>query len=182
MGALIVEFRMTNRLNVLFLCTGNSCRSQMAEGIMNTFHHNRFQAFSAGSAPDLSRYPETRGVHPGAIDIMRKNNVHVQHLHAKSWDAFLNHADHIQFVFTLCDSAREEMIDTCPVFPGQPLSAHWGVPDPAAATGGAEEIERVFKEVFLMLRRRIELFAALPLHTLQDHALQSSLDDIGRSS
>ncbi len=170
------------KYNILFLCTGNSCRSQMAEAITNTMFSAKFQAFSAGSRPEPEKYPETRGVHPRALKTLTKNNIRTEGLHSKSWEPFIKSSENIHFVFTLCGDALKDIDEACPVFPGQPLSAHWGLKDPAKATGTEEQIERAFQEAFFVIRRRIELFANLPVHQLEKHALQKELDSIGKSA
>lgn len=169
-------------MRVLFLCTGNSCRSQIAEAIMNHRHADRFQAFSAGSQPDLSRYPETKGVHPMALETLSAAGINKESLYSKSWDQFINGEQAVDFVFTLCDSANREMSEVCPVFPGQPISAHWGVPDPAMATGSREDIRRVFENSMQIISVRIQLFASLPLTTLEKFSLQTALNNIGHAT
>lgn len=168
------------KFNVLFVCTGNSCRSQMAEAILNKIGADKFNGYSAGSSPETGKYPETRGVHPRAYSLLKENGYNAEKLHSKSWDSFLKQADKIDFVFTLCDKAQAEMEDSCPVFPGQPMTAHWGVFDPADAAGTDDKIDRVFRDVFTIIRRRIELFTSLPLESLETLALKQKLDDIGK--
>ena len=159
--------------NVLFLCTGNSARSILAEGMMNhpSIGGRRFRAFSAGSHP--------KGVvDPLALDILRQHGISTDGLRSKSWDEFGGpEAPRLHFVFTVCDQAAAEL---CPTWPGQPLTAHWGVPDPSAETTSDEARRRAFREAALVLRRRIELFASLPLESLVGLALQARLDEIGR--
>jgi arsenate reductase (thioredoxin) len=161
-------------LNVLFLCTGNSARSIMAEALTNhpSVGAGKFQAFSAGSHP--------RGaVDPFALEQLRQHHISVEGLRSKSWDEFAEPgAPHQHFVFTVCDQAAAE---ECPVWPGQPMTAHWGVPDPAAVTESEEARRRAFRDAFFVLRRRIELFACLPLDKLTRLALQDHLDAIGRA-
>lgn len=161
-------------LNVLFLCTGNSARSILAEAMMN---HQRiggkFRAFSAGSHPKGA-------VDPLALELLEQYGIPTGGLRSKSWDEFTApDAPHMHFVFTVCDQAAAEQ---CPVWPGQPMTAHWGVPDPAAVTGSDAERRRAFLEALLILRRRIELFASLPLETLTRLALQDRLDEIGHDT
>lgn len=169
------------KLRILFLCTGNSCRSQMAESIVNSLYLDRFQGFSAGSKPDLTKYPETKGVHPMAIRILEDSRMRTEGLHSKSWDQYIKQREDIQFAFTLCDNAKSDIAEFCPVFPGQPMTAHWGLPDPALATGTDEEIYKAFKDAFATVRRRIDLMANLPFQTLKKHALQQQIEEIGQS-
>jgi arsenate reductase len=157
--------------NVLFLCTGNSARSIMAEALMNRKGAPHFTAFSAGSHPAGSVRPEALN----QIEMARLSTVG---LYSKSWDEFAQPgAPHLHFVFTVCDKAAQEV---CPVWPGQPMTAHWGVPDPAAVKGTPEEIDRAFLDAFTILDRRISLFLCLPLATLDQFALQKEIDSIGR--
>jgi arsenate reductase len=166
--------------NVLFLCTGNSCRSQMAEAIMNHLWPDRLHAFSAGSAPRPEIYPETRGVHPLALETLAEARIPARDLHCKSWDPFIAGQSELHFVFTLCDSARAEMGESCPIFPGPSLTTHWGVRDPATVQGTQAEIRAVFRQVFQILHARIMLFGNLPLATLEPSRLRDELDRIGR--
>src|SRR6516162_2791822 len=159
------------RFNVLFLCTGNSARSIMAEMILNRAGQGRFRAFSAGSQPKGQ-------VHPYALDLLRKLNFDVGGLRSKSWQEFSGaDAPKLDFVFTVCDNAAAE---TCPVWPGQPMTAHWGVPDPAEATGNEAEIRFAFADALRMLTNRIEIFVSLPLQSLDQLTLQKKLDAIGK--
>ena len=159
-------------LNVLFLCTGNSARSILAEALINhsPVGRGKFRGFSAGSQP--------RGlVDPLALEWLTQANIPVDGLRSKSWDEFAEDgAPPLHFVFTVCDNAANEV---CPTWPGQPMTAHWGVPDPAAVTASEEARRRAFRDAALVLRRRIELFASLPLDTLKGMALQQRLDEIG---
>jgi protein-tyrosine-phosphatase len=156
--------------NVLFLCTGNSARSIMAEAILNREGHARFRAFSAGSHPKGS-------VHPYALDLLRKLGFDVGGLRSKSWNELARPgAPKLDFVFTVCDDAAAE---TCPVWPGQPITAHWGIPDPAAATGSEAEVALAFKDSYRMLKRRIDLFLALPIRKLDRLVLTTRLKEIG---
>src|SRR4029077_8391028 len=148
--------------NVLFLCTGNSARSILAEAIMNHKGRPNFVAYSAGSHP-------TGRVNPYAIKQLETAKLPVSGFRSKSWDEFAKPgAPGLDFVFTVCDNAANEV---CPVWPGHPISAHWGVPDPAAVKGSPEEIERAFREAFITLDRRISLFLSLPLSTLDQLAI-----------
>ena len=157
--------------NVLFLCTGNSARSIMAEGIMNAKGRPRFTAYSAGSHPSGT-------VRPEALRELEAADISTDGLRSKSWEEFASpDAPRIDFVFTVCDNAAKE---SCPVWPGHPVTAHWGIPDPAAAKGSDEEIQRAFRDTFLMLHRRIGLFLCLPLASIDGFALKAKLDDIGR--
>ena len=157
--------------NVLFLCTGNSARSIMAEAIMNRKGAPNFIAYSAGSHPSGK-------VRPEALRLIEAAGLSIAGLHSKSWDEFARpDAPVMNFVFTVCDNAANEI---CPVWPGQPITAHWGVPDPAAATGRPEEIDRAFSQAFSILQRRITLMLYLPLASLDSMALKSELDNIGK--
>jgi protein-tyrosine-phosphatase/N-acetylglutamate synthase-like GNAT family acetyltransferase len=159
--------------NLLFLCTGNSARSILAEAIVNhlSISRGKFKGYSAGSHPKGQ-------VHPLALDLLRKYGFATDGLRSKSWDEFAAPAGvPLDFVFTVCDNAAGEQ---CPFWPGQPMTAHWGVPDPAAVEGSDERKQRAFEDAFLVLRRRIELFASLPLEALDDMALQQQVADIGR--
>lgn len=157
--------------NVLFLCTGNSARSILAEAIMNRAGNGRFRGFSAGSHPKGA-------VHPMALDLLKKLNHPIADLHSKSWDAFADaHAPQMDFVFTVCDNAANEV---CPIWPGQPMSAHWGLPDPAAATGSEVEQRLAFADTYRMLTNRIGIFTSLPMAALDKLSLQRRLDEIGR--
>jgi len=163
---------MANQFNVLFLCTGNSARSIMAEAAMNhaAVGGGKFRAYSAGSHP-------TGYVHPLALELLRKQHFPTEHLRSKSWEEFSKpNAPHLDFVFTVCDKAAAEV---CPIWPGQPMTAHWGVPDPAAVEGSEEERRRAFRDAFFVLTRRINLFACLPFDKLEGMALQEHLDRIG---
>ena len=162
---------LDTKYNVLFLCTGNSARSIMAEAIMRKKGAKHFVAFSGGSHP-------TGRVRPEALHQLEKAGLPTSELHSKSWDEFaLEDSPKLDFVFTVCDKAAKEV---CPVWPGQPMTAHWGVPDAAAVTGTTAEIERAFTEVFLTLDRRISLFLCLPLQTIDKFSLQKQLEDIGK--
>jgi len=162
---------MKPHYNVLFLCTGNSARSIMAESIMARKGFPTLKAFSAGS------HPKGR-VHPQALRQLELAGLPTAGLHSKSWDELAKPgAPELHFVFTVCDNAAKEV---CPVWPGQPMTAHWGVPDPAAVEGTPEQIERAFRDAFIMLDRRISLFLALPLSSLEKLAIQKQIDDIGR--
>jgi protein-tyrosine-phosphatase len=161
---------MDRPFTCLFLCTGNSARSMMAEAIMNRSGQGKFRAFSAGSAPKGS-------VHPCTLDLLRSLNFDVNGLRSKSWSEFAGPgAPPLDFVFTVCDNAAGE---TCPVWPGQPMTAHWGVPDPAAATGNEAEVRLAFADAFRMLSNRIAAFVALPVRSLDRLTLQRHLNDIG---
>jgi arsenate reductase len=162
---------MKTHYNVLFLCTGNSARSILAEGILNFRGKPNFTAYSAGSHPAGS-------VRPEALRQLEVAKIPVQGLRSKSWDEFARTgAPQLDFVFTVCDNAASEV---CPVWPGQPMTAQWGVPDPAAVRGDVAEIERAFRNAFLLLDRRINLFLSLPLTTLDRLALKKALDEVGR--
>ena len=158
--------------HVLFLCTGNSARSIMAESILRREGAGRFNAYSAGSHP-------TGRVHPFALELLRTNRMPTDGLASKSWDAFARSgAPTLDFVFTVCDNAAGEV---CPVWPGQPITAHWGVPDPAAVEGSDDERRRAFSDACHILLNRVRLFASLPLAKLDRLTLQQRLDGIGKS-
>jgi len=158
--------------NVLFLCTGNSARSIMAESILREMGRGRFNAFSAGSTPKGS-------VHPMALDLLASNRMPTEGLASKGWDVFaLPDAPVMDLVITVCDNAAGEV---CPVWPGQPMTAHWGVPDPAAVHGGEEEKRHAFADAARTLRNRIQLFTNLPLAKLDALSLRKRLTDIGHS-
>jgi arsenate reductase (thioredoxin) len=162
---------MLSRYNVLFLCTGNSARSIMAEAILRQKGKPNFTAYSAGSHPSGI-------VRPEALRQLGIAHLSTTGLRSKAWDEFARpDAPPLHFVFTVCDNAAKEV---CPVWPGQPTTAHWGVPDPAAVQGSAEEIERAFRDAFFLLDRRISLFLCLPIGSLDRLALKKELDDIGR--
>jgi protein-tyrosine-phosphatase len=157
---------------VLFLCTANSARSIMAEVIMNAMGRGRFLAFSAGSYP-------SGVVNPFALELLTKNRLPTENLRSKSWDEFAgDDAGSLDFVFTVCDQAAGEV---CPVWPGQPVTAHWGVPDPAAVDGNEDARRKAMLAAYATLQRRIELFLSLPLAKLDKLTLQSKLESIGRS-
>ena len=157
--------------NVLFLCTGNSARSIMGEAILNHRGQPTFKAYSAGSHP-------TGTVRPEALQQLGSVHISTEDLRSKSWEEFTQPgAPELNFVFTVCDNAAKEV---CPVWPGQPMTAHWGVPDPAAIAGDAAEIERTFRNAFFLLDRRISLFLSLPLASLDRLALKKAVDEIGR--
>jgi arsenate reductase (thioredoxin) len=159
--------------NVLFLCTGNSARSIMAEAVLNRVGRGNFRAYSAGSVPKGQ-------VHPYALELLRRLNYDVSALRSKSWSEFAtSDAPKLDFVFTVCDNAANE---TCPVWPGQPMTAHWGIPDPAAATGTEAEVRLAFADAMRWLTNRIEIFVSLPIRSLDTLSLQHRLDSIGRTS
>jgi arsenate reductase len=157
--------------SVLFLCTGNSARSIMAEAILNTLGAGKFHAYSAGSQPK-------RQVHPETFRLLQSLDYDTSAFHSKSWNVFAKAgAPALDFVFTVCDNAAGE---ACPLWPGQPMTAHWGIPDPAEAKGSSAEIALAFKNAYRMLRQRIGIFTALPLRSLDQLSLQSRLNAIGR--
>jgi protein-tyrosine-phosphatase len=157
--------------NVLFLCTGNSARSIMAEVLLNAMGKGRFKAYSAGS------HPKGR-VHPFALELIAKNRLSLEGLRSKDWSEFSRSgAPLMDFVFTVCDHAAAEV---CPVWPGQPMTAHWGIPDPAAFEGPEEEERRAFFTAYSQLAQRLSIFVNLPLRNLDRLALQRRLDDIGK--
>ena len=163
---------MTDKVyNVLFLCTGNSARSIMAEAILNRLGKGKFRAYSAGS--------HQRGqVNPRTLDLLQQLNYDTSGSYSKSWEEFAKpDSPNFDFVFTVCDLAAGE---TCPIFPGRPATAHWGIPDPATVTGTEAEIAFAFKDTYRMLCRRIEIFIALPFETIDKIALQQKLRDIGQ--
>ena len=161
---------MEGHYNVLFLCTGNSARSILAEAIMHHKGWRNFTAFSAGSHP-------SGAVRPEAIAQLEKAQLPTGGLRSKSWDEFAKpDSPKLDFVFTVCDNAANEV---CPFWPGQPLTAHWGVPDPAAVRGSAEQIERAYCDTFATLDRRIGLFLSLPLSSISQLAIKEEIDKIG---
>ncbi len=158
--------------NVLFLCTGNSARSILAEAILNRVGQGRFKAFSAGSQPKGE-------VHPYALRLLKSLNHDTSFARSKSWEEFaVPGAPEMNFVFTVCDNAANE---ACPVWPGQPMTAHWGVPDPAAAEGTEAEKHLAFADTYRMLNNRISIFTSLPMQTLDKLALQKRLNEIGNN-
>jgi arsenate reductase len=162
---------MQGHYNALFLCTGNSARSIMAEAILNRKGRPNFIAYSAGSHP-------AGAVRPEALKQIGDARMSTEGFRSKSWDEFAKPgAPPLDFVFTVCDNAANEV---CPVWPGQPMTAHWGVPDPAAAKGSPDQIERAFREAFRILDRRISLFLCLPLSTLSQLAIKKEIDCIGQ--
>jgi protein-tyrosine-phosphatase len=163
---------MTNPFNVLFLCTGNSARSIMAETLLDHWGKGRFRGFSAGSHPKAD-------VHPLTIATLKRSHLSVAGLRSKSWDEFASAgAPPLHFVFTVCDNAAREV---CPVWPGQPMTAHWGIEDPAAVEGSDEVKERAFNKAFRELDARIKIFTSLRIEMLDRMALQRQLDAIGKS-
>ncbi|HKI25278.1 MAG TPA: arsenate reductase ArsC [Candidatus Sulfotelmatobacter sp.] len=163
---------MQRHYNVLFLCTGNSARSIMAEAILNFRGRPNFNAYSAGSHPSGK-------VRPEALRQLEMAHIPTSGVRSKAWDEFSQPGSpKLDFVFTVCDNAAKEV---CPVWPGQPMTAHWGVPDPAAVQGSEAEVERAFRETFFILDRRIRLFLSLPLQTLDSLSLKKELDSIGQT-
>src|ERR1700676_5461700 len=163
-------FRMGKKYNALFLCTGNSARSIMAEAILNRKGRPNFTAYSAGSHPSGL-------VHPEALKQIELSRASTEDLRSKSWDEFAKpDAPRMDFVFTVCENAAKEI---CPVWPGQPVTPHWGLPDPAAVKGSAEQVERAFRDAFMTLDRRITLFLSLPLATLAGLAIKKEMARIG---
>jgi arsenate reductase (thioredoxin) len=161
---------MRRPFNVLFLCTGNSARSIMAEAILNKLGAGKFKAYSAGSQPKGR-------VHPEAVRLLQSLGYDTSGFRSKAWDEYAAPgAPPIDFVFTVCDNAAGE---ACPVWPGHPMTAHWGIPDPAAATGSPAEVALAFNDAYRMLHQRIEAFTALPLRSLDQLSLQSKLREIG---
>jgi arsenate reductase len=158
--------------NVLFLCTGNSARSIMAEAILSRFGAGKFKAYSAGSHPKGH-------VHPRVVEMLRRFNYKPELFRSKSWDEFAGpDAPELDFVFTVCDNAACEI---CPVWPGQPMTAHWGVPDPAAATGAEAQVAFAFGDAWRMLQNRITIFCNLPIEGLDRLTLKRRLDEIGQT-
>ena len=159
-------------LNVLFLCTGNSARSIMAEAILNRLGMGKFKGYSAGSHPKGA-------INSHTLTVLRKSNFDVSRLRSKSWDEFAQAgAPKLDFVFTVCDNAAQEV---CPIWPGQPMTAHWGLPDPVKAEGSAAERHLAFADALRMLTNRIGIFVSLPFDKLSKLSLQKHLDDIGQS-
>jgi arsenate reductase len=161
---------MSQHYNILFLCTGNSARSIMAEAILNGRRNPHFTAYSAGSFPSGM-------VRPEALKQLQLASLPAEGARSKSWEEFAKpDAPQMNFVFTVCDNAAKEV---CPIWPGQPMTAHWGVADPAAITGTPEEIERAFRDAFITLGRRINLFLSLPFASLDTLAIKKEVDRIG---
>ncbi len=161
---------MSRPWNVLFLCTGNSARSIMAEATLNQRGRGAFTAFSAGSHPSGK-------VRPEALEQLRSAKISTEGLRSKSWEGFAKpESPQMDFIFTVCDNAANEV---CPIWPGHPMTAHWGVPDPATATGTPEQIARAFRDAHCLLDRRIQLFVSLPLSTLDHMATKREIDRIG---
>jgi arsenate reductase len=159
-------------LNVLFLCTGNSARSIMAEAIINRVGMGKFKGYSAGSMP-------TGKVHPMALELLNRLNYDTSNARSKSWEEFsVPGAPELDFVFTVCDNAANEV---CPIWPGQPMSAHWGLPDPVAVEGDQAQRALAFADTYRMLNNRISIFTSLPLTSLDKISLQRRLDDIGKT-
>lgn len=158
--------------NVLFLCTGNSARSVLSEALLNQRGQGKFRAFSAGSHP-------TGRVNPFALEFLQANGFPTEGLRSKNWDEFA-HADspQIDFIFTVCDNAAGE---ACPIWPGKPMTAHWGIPDPAAVEGSDDDKRAAFREAFRLLERRISLFLSLPIRSLDKLDLSQKLQDIGKA-
>jgi arsenate reductase len=157
--------------NVLFLCTGNSARSIMGEAILNRIGQGKFIAYSAGSHP-------AGKVNPNALALLKRHDFPTGELRSKSWDEFAKAgAPELDFIFTVCDNAASEV---CPIWPGHPMTAHWGVPDPAAIEGDQSAIAQAFRDAFMLLQRRIELFASLPVRKLDRMSLKKRLDEIGK--
>lgn len=152
----------------------------MAQAITNTLYGDRFHAFSAGSRAEPGKYPDTAGIHPLALTTLNRNHIPSEGLLSRNWEEFISGAWSLDFVFTLCGDSLSDLEEFCPIFPGQPLSAHWGVGDPLMFEGNREQEERVFQDTFLVIKRRIELFASLPLDSLDAFSLKKSMEDIGR--
>jgi arsenate reductase len=168
---IMTDAAQTKPFNVLFLCTGNSARSIMAEAILNKLGAGKFHAYSAGSQPKGQ-------VHPSTLQLLQSLGYDTSGFRAKSWNEFAKPgAPALDFAFTVCDNAAGE---TCPVWPGQPMTAHWGIPDPAEAKGTPAEIALAFKDAYRMLFQRIGIFTALPLRSLDQLSLQNRLREIGR--
>lgn len=159
--------------NVLFLCTGNSARSILAESILNRIGAGKFKAFSAGSHPKGA-------VHPEALDLLKRFNYVTDDLRSKDWNEFASEgAPELDFVFTVCDNAAGEV---CPIWPGQPMTAHWGIEDPAAVTESMDKQRQAFKNAYFQMERRIQIFINLPMASLDKLTLQSRLDAIGKTN
>lgn len=162
---------MKDHYNILFLCTGNSARSIMAEAIMNLKGRPQFTAYSAGSRP-------TGTVRLEALKQLESSRVPANHARSKSWEEFSKpDAPKLDFIFTVCDNAAKEV---CPIWPGQPLTAHWGVPDPAEVKGTPDQLSRAYRDAFVALERRISLFLSLPLTSIDRLSLKKELDNIGK--
>jgi arsenate reductase (thioredoxin) len=172
-GELLYEMTSPRTYNVLFLCTGNSARSIIAESLLNTLGKGKFRAFSAGSFPKGE-------VHPLAVELLKRSNLPTENLRSKSWDEFAAPgAPPLDLIFTVCDSAAGEV---CPVWPGKPITAHWGIADPAAADGTDAEKAFAFRKAFRELETRIKLLLSLRLDSLDRMALHARLSEIGKSN
>jgi arsenate reductase len=172
-GGLLRKMTANKIYNVLFLCTGNSARSILAESLLNHWGNGKFRAFSAGSFPKGQ-------VHPMALDLLKRMSLPAEGFRSKSWDEFAAPgAPPINFIFTVCDSAAG---DVCPVWPGKPMTAHWGIPDPAAAEGTDAEKEFAFRKALKELETRIKLFTCLPIDSLDGMTLQAKLRAIGKNN
>jgi arsenate reductase (thioredoxin) len=172
-GELLCEMTAKRIYNVLFLCTGNSARSILAESLLNTLGHGKFRAYSAGSFPKGQ-------VHSMAVELLQRTNLPTENLRSKSWDEFAAPgAPPIDFIFTVCDNAAGE---ACPIWPGKPITAHWGIADPAAVEGTDVEKASAFRKALKELETRIKLFTSLPIASLDSMTLQARLREIGRSN
>src|ERR1700722_5213019 len=172
-GKLLRQMNTDRIYNVLFLCTGNSARSILAESLLNHYGNGKFRAFSAGSFPKGQ-------VHPLAVELLKRLNLPAENLRSKSWDEFAAPgAPPIDLIFTVCDNAAGEV---CPIWPGRPMTAHWGIADPAAVEGSDTEKAFAFRKAFKELETRIKLFVALPIESLDAPTLQAKIRDIGKSS
>jgi arsenate reductase len=171
-GNLLCKMSADRIYNVLFLCTGNSARSILAESLLNTLGRGKFRAFSAGSFPKGQ-------VHPMALDLLQRMNLPTENLRSKSWDEFrAPGAPPIDLIFTVCDNAAGEV---CPIWPGKPMTAHWGIADPAAVEGGDVKKAFAFRQAFRELETRIKLLTGLPIDSLDRMALQARLREIGKT-
>jgi arsenate reductase len=165
--------------NILFLCTGNSCRSQMAESILRK-KGNDFRAYSAGSKPNISKFPDTKGVHPLALKTLEKNGFPTDNLESKSWDNFIKDQEMFDVVITLCDSAFDELkSDTCPFWPGEAARAHWGLFDPDKVEGDEKFVESKFQEAFDIINKRVDALLELDFDVMDPRNKTRKLNEIG---
>ncbi len=167
--------------NVLFLCTGNSCRSQMAQAILNSRSDNKYKAFSAGSSPNKEKFRDTLGVHPKALETIKNKGLSIDNLSSKSWDEYIKIQDSFNFVITLCDDAHNELKnEACPFWPGKSIRAHWGLFDPDKVEGDEDYIKAKFIEAFEIVEKRVDAFLSLDTDNMDDKDIMYKLNEIGQ--